>query len=264
MAKQKINNNLQAEVLLVKPGGEIIASSREEPDGSGMDMPLPNAISKAMVIFAQAGQPLTLRLGAQLVLRGPEAQTVQEWLKGQNAEADALEVIAVLAWGVRSEWESLRRRTVVEHRELFGRIADLCSELTAALAATGSVYFRSGGHGLRSVRVADLMSPEERKDLTNSSSSSERTPGDPCQSAASLSIEDLLDRVADAARKLEAAGPLNRQPRKRGAENAYFVRRMGALLQQEYGEKPASVIAALASIALGASSDRHLVAKQLK
>lgn len=259
--------NSQPEVLVVKPNGDTVTSSLEDSDDSGGGTPLPNAIVKAASIFAMTGQPLSLMVGVKVARPfddNPDTRIIRKWLEKRHADKGTLGVICVLAWGVLSEWQGLPHRTTVKHRELFVRIVDLCSKLKGALEETGSVYFRAGGHGLRSATLQDLLNEEEWEELTSSPAAGQGGHGNTRSYGRSPSIEDLLDRLADAARKLETTGPLHTQPAKHGAKNAYFVRRIGELFQHEYGEKPAGVIAALAAIALGGDADRNLIAKQLK
>lgn len=193
----------------------------------------------------------------------PDLLKVKEWLKRRAAATDELEVIFWLAVNVRAEWEHLPKRTASEHRELHARIQRLCVELDAALRETGSLYYRGGGHGLMAPSVRALLTDSETSALNEALADSggidnlRNSWAFPC-------MDDLLARLGAAAKRLHDAGPIHSQPNKRGAERGYFVRRIGDLFQQRYGEAPAEVLAAITTVALDEATDRELVAKLLR
>lgn len=199
--------------------------------------------------------------------RHADAVIIRGWLSRIKREPSEFDVICYLAVFVRNEWATMPRRTAKEHRALFRRIRVLCRELLKALWETGADYIPSGGLGLRSLRMLDLITDAERAefeaDLVPVDSGEVGDDFRLAPGACLPTVAELLQRVAAAAQRLEEQGPLHAQPTKRGAERGYFVRRMGALLQQRYGEQPHEVIAALTTIALGEATDRELVTKLL-
>lgn len=193
----------------------------------------------------------------------PDLLKVKDWLERRNSEPDELEVIYWLATNVRAEWEHLPKRTTTEHRELHARIQRLCVELDAALRETGSPYYRGGGHGLMAASVRELLTDSEKSALSQALADSGGIDNAEVNWAFPR-MDDLLKRLGAAAKRLHDAGPMHSQPNKRGAERGYFVRRMGELFQQRYGEAPAEVLASITTVALDEVTDRELVTKLLK
>ena len=196
--------------------------------------------------------------------RHADGRIIREWVDKHHADANEMDVIRWLALAVRREWANLPHRTKTQHRELFARVVRLCGELKAALIETDDRYFRAGGYGLQDASVRDLLTDAEKACFAEAFAAGEYELQDYRITGAFPSMEELLDRVASAADRLERAGPMHSQPKKRGAERGYFVRRIGELFMQRYKAQPAEVIAALTTIALGEATDRELVAKLLK
>ena len=193
----------------------------------------------------------------------PDLITVKKWLQGRSADDAELEVLHWLSRHVRTEWDSLPKLTGTEHRNLFAHIEGLCDELDKALDSTGSFYYRGGGHGLMAASVKQLLTDAEMESFNKAMEASGGIANYE-HAWAFPSVNELLQRVGLAAKRLKDAGPLHAQPNKRGAERGYFVRRMGALFQQRYNETPCEVLAAITSVSLGEPTDRELVAKLLK
>lgn len=258
-------------IVFDSQGGAQLKGDASElgPDGSQVFVKLPVGIATAMAEISKAHRSARM-VGVGLATDPaihPDSRTIREWIKDPRE----FDVLVWLATFVLREWETLPHRTRAQHRELFQRIARLCRELGAALDETGDGYVRGGGFGLGGVGVRQLMTDEESAlfyavcarsfkslypDSTEDVIIELTEPKLP-------SINELLERVASAAQRLEKDGPLHSQPTKRGAKRGYFVRRMGELFLQRHGEQPHEVIAALTTIALGEATDRELVAKLL-
>jgi len=193
----------------------------------------------------------------------PDAESVHHWLERKQKPLDEFEVVVWLMVCVRHEWMHLPHRTRTQHRELFQRIARLCRELDAAMEETGDLYFRGGGYGLMDAGVRQLMTDSEIVEFDSACNQGSEPHNGGEDKPELPRVQELLERIASAAERLERQGPIHAQPNKRGAERGYFVRRMGELFQQRYGEQPHEVIAALTTIALGEATDRELVAKLL-
>lgn len=208
--------------------------------------------------FASLRMPFRLSDDGELATKPSlhaDGKIIRDWLISLRRDSDEFDVIVWLARAIRSDWAIQPRRTPSQHRALFKRINELCIELRGAIAETGDYYMRGGGFGLRHATINTLLKVSEIDDLEAASDSTILTLP---------SIEDLLNRLADAANRLEKSGPMHNQPTKRGAERGYFVRRMGEIFAQRYGQQPCEVLAALTTIALGVETDRELVAKLLK
>jgi hypothetical protein len=232
-----------------------------EVNDDGATFTAPRAFFLAAIEFSKARKPMSLTNGALVCdpARHPDTVVIREWLGRAARDASELDVILYLACMIRGEWGSMPHRTRSEHRALFQRIAKLCRELSGALNETGSMYIRGGGFGLEHLRVRELLTDSEGAEFE--AALKRRDDGSPEPELPC--VDELLERVASAANRLEKQGPLHAQPNKRGAERGYFVRSIGALLEQRYGEQPHEVIAALTTIALGEATDRELVAKLL-
>jgi hypothetical protein len=187
----------------------------------------------------------------------PDLLKVRKWLGRCGHSEDELVVVYWLAHNVRSEWATLPKRTTTEHRELYERIQRLCIDLKQALEETNTVYYRAGGHGLRHASVRELLETREEAALRT-------VLDDPEAMYYFPTLEDLLERIGKAAKRLQDGGPIHAQPRKRGAERGYFVRRMADLLKHRYGDFPCEVLAAITTVAICEPTDRELVAKLLK
>lgn len=196
--------------------------------------------------------------------RHPDMAIIADWLE---AEGKPLSEVGVMYWfavSARSEWAYLPKRTLSEHRQLFKRISRLTIELREAINETGDFYFRGGGWGLRGASVGALLSDAERNTFKQALAGSENDIDPAVIDAAWPRVDELLGRIQKAAGRLADKGPVHAQPRKRGAERGYFVRRMGQLFLQRYKKCPTEVIAALTTVALDEVTDRELVAKLLK
>lgn len=180
----------------------------------------------------------------------PEKSSILRWLELRQAKEDE-GVIYFVAANVIAEWLSIPARTVSEHRKLYAEIAETSRNLASLLESTKTNYYRGGGHGLRSINVYDLRGPGEFPGVNDDVSVTSSFPR----------MEDLLGRVASAADRLREAGPIHSQPKKRGARNGYFIRRMHELLISRYGDCPAEVLASIASVALDTIIDADLVKK---
>lgn len=235
----------------------------EGPDGN-LVMPLQMAMVEAVKEINRGRSPFHLgEVGVGDWPDHPDLRTVKDWLAVRKAEGIELEVIYWLARVVRTEWAQLPRRTVSEHRAIYARVQRLCAELAEAMNETGSFYHRGGGHGLMAPSVAQLLTDSEKAvfdKVLEDSGGLDSWEG----RWAFPRMDELLERVGQAGKRLHDAGPLHAQPAKRGAERGYFVRRMGQLFVQRYGEASAEVIAAVTSVSLGEITDRELVAKLLK
>ena len=202
----------------------------------------------------------------------PDRKIIDEWLCAKGAGQD-FRVLYYVSAHVISEWLSLPKRTTKEHRKMFGDIESTCLKLRSMLMETGDTYYRGGGHGLSQALTCDLFDDVETNDilavLDSWNESNPETMVDGSQvvvSARALfpSMEDLLGRLAAAAKRIGKAGPIHSQPNKRGALNGFFVRRMEGLLRQRYGESPHEVLAAIATIALNVVMDHDLAKKNSK
>lgn len=233
------------------------------PDGS-LGMEVSNAFAKAAIEINRGRTTFsTGEVSVGAWPDHPDLIKVKDWLKRRDAAPDELEVIYWLAVNARAEWEHLPKRTASEHRELHARIQRLCMELDAALNETGSIYYRGGGHGLVAASVRALLTDSEKSALDVALEGSGGVNNWE-HSWAFPTVEEILERVGVAAKRLHDAGPIHAQPNKRGAERGYFVRRMGDLFQKRYGECPAEVLAAVTSVALTEATDRELVTKLLR
>lgn len=196
--------------------------------------------------------------------RHPDIAIIADWLETLGKPVSEVGVMYWFAIAARAEWRKLPKRTLSEHRELFERISRLTVELSEALDETGDFYFRGGGWGLRGASVGALLTDSERLTFAQAMVAGEYDIDSPQISATWPRFEELLGRIQKAAWRLSDKGPVHTQPRKRGAERGYFVRRMGQLFEQRYGACPFEAIAALTTVALGEATDRELVAKLLK
>lgn len=146
----------------------------------------------------------------------------------------------------------------------------MTNKIRGSLDETGSIYIRGGGYGMELMGVRALLTDDEAADFESACSHSMETRNRSGTETGFIehepslpTVQELLERVASAAQRLEKQGPIHAQPNKRGAERGYFVRRMGEVFQRRYGEQPHEVLAALTTIALGEATERELVAKLL-
>lgn len=200
----------------------------------------------------------------------PDRKTVDHWLASIGANDDSL-VIYFASVHVLAEWSTVPARTPRQHRKLFGEIDETARRLMKLLATTEEHYYRGGGHGLQNAAVCDLFTEQERQEVLDAVQAwNESHPVDVWENgmpsikpAAECfpSMEDLLERIASAAKRLQDAGPLHSQPNKKGAMNGYFIRRMDRLLRQRYDNCPDEVLAAIATVILGVAIDADLVRK---
>lgn len=202
----------------------------------------------------------------------PDRKIIEDWLCSKGAGED-FRVLYYVSAHVISEWLSLPKRTTKEHRKMFGDIESTCLKLRSMLAETGDTYYRGGGHGLSHALICDLFDDAETNGIVAAVESwCESNPqkmDDGSQVVVPArahfpSMEDLLGRLAAAAKRIGKAGPIHSQPNKRGAINGFFVRRMEGLLRQRYGESPHEVLAAVATIALDVVMDDDLAKKNSK
>ena len=230
----------------------------------GSQVAFPSAFGKACAEVNRGRKNFVMADGMQLAcdpFEHPDSRVIREWLDKSSKDPEELHVIAYLSLGVRSEWKMLPQRTRSQHRELFKGIAALCRELKDALSSTDDPYRRGGGYGLSHASVRDLLTDDEQATFHKALDTGPYKLDDWEMGSTFPRMEELLDRVASAAERLEQQGPIHSQPNKRGAERGYFVRRMCELFIQRYGVLPYEVIAALTTIALGEATDRELVAK---
>ncbi len=234
---------------------------------AGENMKLPGPLCAAMTEINRGKKSFILLEHISLACdpsMHADSGIVRSWLKHKNIDSQDFDVIVWLAVAARSEWSTLPQRTVSQHGKLFQHIAKLCQQLSCSLGETGALYMRGGGHGLQHASVRDLLSEFERGELAEILEQTDCSLDDFRLGVILPNLEDLLERVASAAIRLEKQGPLHSQPNKRGAERGYFARRMAELFMQRYGEQPHEIIAAMCTIALGEATDRELVAKLLK
>ncbi|MGH8118337.1 MAG: hypothetical protein ACREPY_15080 [Rhodanobacteraceae bacterium] len=207
--------------------------------------------------------------------RHADAQVIREWLASKSRDPSDLQVIFWFAYFARNEWARRPKRTRTQHRALYRHIRELSTELRAAMDATGSAYLGGHGHGFVNTSLRALLTDDETDAFISSCNiargvtTTARSPSArerlvwEHMFGALPTMQELLVRMTTAALRLEVQGPIHAQPKKRGAERGYFVRRIAQLFQRRYGEQPHEVIAALATIALGGATDRELVAKLL-
>lgn len=193
-----------------------------------------------------------------------------EWLQSKGATGD-IDVIYFVCAHVLSEWSAKPDRTLTQHRKLYRDIEATATKLVALLDTTGDRYYRGGGQGLQNARIHELFNDAEKAAIFDTVEA--WNEGHPIgideydrpvivpPSEQFPTVEQILERVASAARRLHDAGPIHSQPNKHGAMNGYFIRRMDALLRGRYGECPAGLLAAIATIALDATIDADLVQK---
>lgn len=196
----------------------------------------------------------------------PDRHILSRWLIERAPDSDELEVLYWLSRHVMTEWELLPVRTSTQHHKLYRDIELAAHSLGDLIEATGSEYYRGGGHGLRSAFVSDLFTDSEERDILGPLVEAQKASGaDVLQNPQYLfpTVEDVLERIAQAANRLAAVGPKHSQPNKRGALTGYFVRRMREFLIQRYGDAPIKILAAVAAIALDVVIDDDLAAKHV-
>lgn len=202
----------------------------------------------------------------------PDNAIVLNWLSRKGAPSDFY-VLYFVSVHVLTEWITLPKRTVKEHRKLFVQIEKASQELSELLSQTEELYYRGGGYGLRHALVCDLFTDREAESIVAAVQNWNETHPEVMQDGSEMvmdprsqfpDMEDLLQRLATAAQRIAKAGPIHSQPSKRGALNGFFVRRMNGLLRLRYGEAPTEVLAAISTIAINEAIDRELVAKLLR
>lgn len=210
----------------------------------------------------------------------PDRKVIDQWLHalspidGVAKLRSNLEyrVIYYLSVHTLSEWRDIPKMTNQEHRKLYSGICATLEVLRNQLNQTGDTYIRGGGYGLQDAMVSDFLTEKEEESILGPIEFwNEQHPdeidgddGPPLMKRPDAdfpSLDDLLGRVASAAKRLQEKGPIHSQPNKRGAMNGYFIRRMDSLLRGRYGQYPADVLAAIATIALDSTIDADLVQK---
>lgn len=225
------------------------------------------ALLEATIEINRGGKSYTVATDVELgYIDHPELMVVRRWLEriGNPDVSREMLVIRNLCRAVRSEWMSLPKLTKAEHEKLYRRVTSLCDQLRDALNETGHFYMRGGGWGLQGAVVGDLLTDAERSNWNVVLAGAGYTLESEEVTGVFPAMEDLLARLAAAAVRLQAQGPVHTQPNKRGAESGYFIRRMGELLMQRYAQRPMDVLAALATAVFDKDVDRELVAKLLK
>jgi len=196
----------------------------------------------------------------------PDAAIVRAFIDEQKADDGSIGVIYYLCAHVLTEWGQLPKRTIKEHR-IFNEIEETALRLADLIDKTDAPYYRGGGHGLQGALVSRMLIPSEEDVLLGRNYVSYvHEDGSTQESDIALafpSIEQVLNRLAQAARRLADAGPIHSQPNKRGARTGYFVRRIGELIEQRYGAAPPVVLAALGSITLNEVIDEDLARKHM-
>jgi len=204
----------------------------------------------------------------------PDQDVVKAWLRsrGGGDVAKEYDIMYFVAAHVISEWMAVPKRTVREHKKLFGDIEEGACRLADLLESTDDHYYRGGGHGLANARICELFDDREyvqtvevlestyaQNPIITDDGDRHVMPGD----THFPDLETVLRRIASAARRISKEGPMHSQPNKRGALTGYFVRRMGKLLTARYDESPPSVVAAIATMALNEPVDDDLARKHL-
>ncbi len=194
----------------------------------------------------------------------PDLRVLSHWISKRSEDADELAVMFWLSVMVISEWEFLPKITLTEHRKIYKKIMQSCSELSDLLTRTRSEYRRGGGWGMMYPRVMDLLTEDEMDAVNGCMKNSENTGNHMELSLALPTVDTLLARLEKAADRLAKKGPIHTQTKKNGAIRGYFVRRIGELFRGRYNECPAEVIAVLTTLALDQETDRELVGKLIK
>lgn len=183
-------------------------------------------------------------------------------IKADDLELE-LETIFALCCHVRESWDLLPKRTLKEHNSYYSKVENLCHELAVMIEDSGNSYVRAGGYGLSGVRVSELFTAEEDRNvlevLRSTDNESQLSP-----IFSIPAVSDVLKRLASAAVRIKENGPIHNQPNKVGAINGYFVRELAALLKAKYGQYSVAVISVLSSIVLGTVIDEDLVKKHIR
>lgn len=210
----------------------------------------------------------------------PDRRTVENWIAAippidgaikLHVEAE-YKVIYFLAIHVLSEWQDIPKLAKREHAKLYREITAAVCKLRELMKQTGTQYIRGGGHGLDNALVCDFFTDKESENILGPIEHWNETHpldihhdnGLPLEKPPWVdfpSVDEVLERIASAADRLQDAGPIHSQPNKRGAKNGYFIRQMSDLLKARYGTPPDDVLGALASIALGEVVDADLAKK---
>lgn len=252
-----------------------IVQYRESADGTKAQVSIEMAllaasleVNRSRVTFrrmAEAGEMIGDRWDTH-----PDRAVIKKWLEEIDAADDDFRVLYFIASHVITEWLVLPKHTTSAHKKLYSNIQKTSLALKGLLQETGEIYYRGGGHGLKSAFVCDLFTEREANDITRTVEGWNESHPEITDDGTELvqpartmfpTIEELLDRLASAARRIESQGPVHSQPNKRGALNGYFIRRMGMFLLQRYGEAPTDVLAAMATIALDVVMDDDLAKK---
>lgn len=226
-------------------------------------------VNKGKAVFRHS-EKATEGLAARFATHS-ELSIIKDWLKSlRSGEEDEIEVIYFLSAHILTEWDALPKKTKAQHVKLYSELADTAIKLSELLQETGSLYYRDGGHGLSQASIADLLTDDEGmhilKPLASFYANEYREFDTMPPSAGNWfpSVQDILYRVAAAADRLKLKGPLHAQPKKRGALNGFFVRRINDLLRQRHGDVPSKILGAIATIALDEIIDDDLAAKHAK
>ncbi len=192
----------------------------------------------------------------------PDMAVIADWLEGRGEPAKEACTIFWGSYFALCEWEDLPKLNGKQHVKLHRKVATLCEKLKLALGETNRCAMLGRGIGLQGLVLNYLT------DIEKSAIAAEMRNPDTIEmwdfDNAGPTIDDLLTRIAGEATRLELKGPIHAQPKKRGAERGYFVRRMGEFFTKQYMATPTEIIAALTTISLDQATDRELVTAALK
>lgn len=195
-----------------------------------------------------------------------DLRSVEEWLRKNDRSSEDLEVIFWLTIAVRSEWLRLPKHIATKHEDIYSRIGKLCGDLSHALTETDDLYAGGSGRGMMFAYVLDFLTDQEREPLAIAIRNEQSARGwNGPEVFPRVTVETLLKRLKAAADDRALRGPMHRQPKKRGAERGYFIRRMNKLLASYFGKRtPYAVIAALTAIALNETTTEANVSATLR
>lgn len=192
----------------------------------------------------------------------PDVAEIAAWLSKIGRPMNDIGVICYVALGILSAWELAPKSTSSKHRLQYKKIEKLCEDLSAALAETKLTYSQLAPSGLHWLSIADLMTKEEWKGFARLAKLTKQDASSASEESilnAFPRLTQVLDRVADKARLIREKGPTHSQPNKKGARRGFLVRGLAKVLEPRYGSVPASVIAAITTVALNDPTDSTLV-----